>query len=348
MKSLFRNIFVSSVFLGVLFAGAAEAALKPIAKDPYVGAIVVDCSTGKVIFEDHADVPAYPASVLKIMDLLMIVEYVEQGKTSLEEKIKVTAEAAKTGGSQVYLKEHEEFVLDEMLYAMMIQSANDVAVALAIRYGGGKEAFVGLMNNRARELGMADTVFRSVHGLPPSTGQKPDVTTARDMARLGMEVVKHPLALKYTSTKEKGFRNNSFQMRTHNNLLGVVEGCDGLKTGYYTAAGFSIVATAERGGRRIVAAVLGSTSKTVRDTKAKELIASAFLNLPPLEEVKVPEKVEEPAAEADQVKKPDEGKKSSSISKGTVIMGVIAVAAVLVLLAATRSIMKRKFSKYDF
>ena len=347
MTLKFRNVAVVCILAWVQFAAVSEAALKPIAKDPYVGAIVVDCATGKVIFEDKADAPAYPASVLKIMDLLLIAEYVEQGKTTLGEKIKVTAEASKTGGSQGYLKEHEEFLLDDMLYALMIQSANDVAVALAVRYAGSKEAFVALMNSRAKELGMNDTVFNSVHGLPPSTGQKPDVTTARDLARLGVEVVKHPLTRKYTSATEKGFRSDTFQMRTHNNLLGVVEGCDGLKTGYFTAAGFSIVATVEREGRRIVAVVLGSTSKTVRDTKAKELIANAFLNLPPLEP-KVPEKVEAPAPDPELSAEVDKQVKKSAFSKGTLVRGTVAVGAVLVLLFVSRSVMKKKFSKYDF
>lgn len=329
----------------LLLTMSSGAAIKSIAKDPYVSAIVVDCATGKVIFEDHADTPAYPASILKIMDLLLIVEYVEQGKTTLSERITANAEAANTGGSQVYLKEHEVFILDDMLYAMMIQSANDAAVALAIHYAGSKDAFVGLMNKKAAELGMKNTVFHSVHGLPPSTDQKPDITTARDMARLGMEVVKHPLALKYTSIQEKGFRNDTFQMRTHNNLLGVVEGVDGLKTGYIRAAGFSIVATAERGGRRIVLAILGSASKTVRDKKATELIAHAFLNLPEPEVVVAPPPVQEAEAEAAA---PSEKRSGSIVGKGFLAKLALAVSAVLVLLAVSRSAMKKRFRKYEF
>jgi D-alanyl-D-alanine carboxypeptidase (penicillin-binding protein 5/6) len=194
MKHRYRNVAILLILLSSLAGKPSLAALKTVSKDPYVGAIVMDCATGKVIFEEGADTPAYPASILKIMDLLLMVEYVEQGKTTLSEKITTTAEAARTGGSQVYLKEHEVFILDDMLYAMMIQSANDVAVALAIHYAGSKAAFAKLMNQRAAELGMKDTIFRSVHGLPPGPGQKPDITTARDMARLGMEVVKHPIA----------------------------------------------------------------------------------------------------------------------------------------------------------
>ena len=118
----------------------------------------------------------------------------------------MTAEASKIGGSQVYLKENEVFPVDELLYALIVQSANDAATALAIHYAGSKEAFVRLMNKRAQEIGMKDTVFHSVHGLPPGKGQLPDVSTPRDIAKLCRELLKKPDALKYTSTKERAFR----------------------------------------------------------------------------------------------------------------------------------------------
>jgi D-alanyl-D-alanine carboxypeptidase (penicillin-binding protein 5/6) len=135
-------------------------------------------------------------------------------------------------------------------------------------------------------------------------------------------------------------------MRTHNNLLGVVEGCDGLKTGYIRAAGFSIVATAERDGRRIVAVVIGSRSKTTRDAKAKELIAQAFLNLPPIEAAPpvtvLAEEAEEPALESSAARK------KGVISRGTWVRGILVAAAVLVLLGVSRRAMKKKFDKYEF
>ncbi len=342
MRTTFIVLLSACLYLAVTTISDG-ASLKRIAKDPYVGAIVMDCSTGKVIFEDKADVPAYPASILKIMDLLMVVEYVEQGKTTLSEKIRTTAEASTTGGSQVYLKEHEEFILDDMLYALMIQSANDVAVALAIHYAGSKDAFIKLMNERAAKLGMRDTRFRSVHGLPPSKGGKPDVTTARDMARLGMEVVKHPLALKYTSVRERGFRNNKFQMRTHNHLLGAVEGCDGLKTGWIRAAGYSSIVTVERDGRRIVLAILGSAGKTIRDTKAKELIADAFLNLPSLA---APQPVL--AVPAEELENEEADTPRKPINRALLWRGGLVALSVLILVGVSRFLMKKKFQKYDF
>jgi serine-type D-Ala-D-Ala carboxypeptidase (penicillin-binding protein 5/6) len=263
---------------------AKPASRKGISRDPWLGAIVVDAATGKVLFEDQADAKGYPASVLKLMDLLIILEKIEQKQLTLQDQVPVSAKAAKTGGSQVYLAEKESFTVDEMLYALMVQSANDAAVALAEKVGGTTDGFLELMNRRAKELGMTSTVFHSVHGLPPSKGQEHDVTTARDLALLCRELLKHPDTLRYTSTREHSFRPNvsgkTIDMRTHNHLLGQVEGCDGLKTGYITQSGFSIAVTAARNGQRVIVVVLDSISLKVRDAKASELVAKGFAALP--------------------------------------------------------------------
>jgi D-alanyl-D-alanine carboxypeptidase (penicillin-binding protein 5/6) len=251
-----------------------------IARTPYLGAIVVDAATGKVLFEQGADVKGYPASVLKMMDLLIILEKVERGQLSLQDQVPVSAKAAKTGGSQVWLAEKETFSLDEMLYALMVQSANDAAVALAEKVGGSTDAFVELMNRKARDLGMTSTVFHSVHGLPPGAGQEHDVTTARDLSILCRELLKHPDTLRYTSTRERTFRPNAGSktvvMRTHNHLLSHVQGCDGLKTGYIAQAGFSIAVTASRNNQRIIVVVLDSTDLKTRDSNASALVAKGF------------------------------------------------------------------------
>src|SRR6266704_1103605 len=171
----------------------AKAAHKDtMARSPYLGAIVMDAASGRVLFEDQADAKGYPASVLKLMDLLIILEKIEQRQLLLTDPVPVSAKAAKTGGSQVWLAEKESFTVDEMLYALMVQSANDAAVALAEKVGGSTEGVVELMNRKARELGMTSTVFHSVHGLPPGAGQEHDVTTARDLAVLCRELLKHP------------------------------------------------------------------------------------------------------------------------------------------------------------
>ncbi len=259
---------------------APATAKKPntIAKDPYIGAIVVDAASGRVLFEDNADAKGYPASVLKLMDLLIILEKIEAGQLSLQDQVSVSAKSALTGGSQVWLAEKEVFTVEDLLYALMIQSANDAAVALAEKVAGSTEAFVDLMNQKARALGMVNTTFNSVHGLPPSAGQADDVTTARDFSLLCRELLKHPEALRYTSTKERPFRPGpkTVLMRTHNHLLSSVQGCDGLKTGYITKAGYSIAVTAARNGQRVIVMVLGSTNWKGRDAKASELVNRGF------------------------------------------------------------------------
>jgi serine-type D-Ala-D-Ala carboxypeptidase (penicillin-binding protein 5/6) len=256
---------------------------KSIARDPWLGAIVLDAATGKVLFEDQADAKGYPASVLKLMDLLIILEKIEQKQLSLEDQVPVSAKASHTGGSRVWLKEKESFTVDEMLYALMIQSANDAAVALAEKVAGSTDAFIELMNRRAKELGMNSTVFHSVHGLPPGKGQQHDVTTARDLAILCRELLKHPDTLRYTSVRERPFRPNvaghTVNMTTHNHLLGHVEGCDGLKTGYIAASGYSIAVTATRNGQRVIVIVFDSPALKRRDAKASELVAKGFAAL---------------------------------------------------------------------
>lgn len=263
---------------------AKSASRKTIARDPWLGAIVVDATTGKVLYEDQADAKGYPASVLKLMDLLIILEKIEQKQVSFQDQVPVSAKASKIGGSQVWLAEKESFTVDEMLYALMVQSANDAAVALAEKVAGSTDGFIELMNRRAKELGMANTVFHSVHGLPPAKGQEHDVTTARDLSVLCRELLKHGDTLRYTSTREHPFRPNvagkTIQMRTHNRLLARVEGCDGFKTGYIAQSGFSIAVTAARHGQRVIVVVLDSTSLKVRDAKAAELVAKGFAALP--------------------------------------------------------------------
>jgi D-alanyl-D-alanine carboxypeptidase (penicillin-binding protein 5/6) len=292
---------------------AARKPLSTIAQDPYISALVIDADTGQTLFEANADARVYPASVLKLMGLYVILDRVEQGMLKLDEMVAVTVEAAKTGGSQVYLDPKEQFSVDELLYALMVQSANDAAVALGTHIAGSKEGFVALMNQKAQALGMNSTVFHSVHGLPPSEGQEPDVTTARDMAILCRELTKRPEALKYTSTQTRGFREDKFIMRTHNKLLTQYAGCDGLKTGYYQAAGFSIAATAKKGGVRIITLVMGSKDRKVRDAQAIALMSKGFAMVPPRPEtpvvqpaaIKAPTVVSGPTATVPQTEPPD-------------------------------------------
>lgn len=276
------SILITALIILLLCAETPAAAMKIVSKNPYAGAIVVDAATGAVLFEDKADVKAYPASITKLMVLLLILDAVDAGHLTLDDPVKVTSRSSTIGGSQVYLKDNEVFSVDEMLYALMVQSANDAAVALAIHYMGSKATMVDLMNKRAQRIGMKDTVFHSVHGLPPGRGQKPDVSTPRDIALLCRELLKKPDVLRYTSTWRRPFRTGAktpFLMENHNPLLRTMEGCDGLKTGFFWAAGFSIAATASDGENRAIAVVLGAKSQRVRDRKAEEMLSEGLSRL---------------------------------------------------------------------
>lgn len=262
-------------------AWAGRAKIPAVSREPYASALVIDADTGDTLFAENENAQVYPASVLKLMDLLVILDLVDQGRVRLDDMVQVTEEAYRMGGSQVYLDPSEQFSVEDLLYALMVQSANDAAVALASHVAGSKEAFVQLMNAKAEKLGMANTHFYSVHGLPPSTGQQVDVTTARDFAILCRELAKRPEVFPYTRTRVRDFRNGEFVMRTHNHLLEKLDGCDGFKTGYFKAAGFSIAATAKRNGVRLIALVMGSKDRKVRDAKAMELLNWGFTQVPP-------------------------------------------------------------------
>lgn len=269
-----------------LAAGAERSApTRPAAPaTEYKGAIAIDAESGRVLFEDRADVVAPPASVTKLMTFLVVHDRLAAGKLRLDDPVHVTAEASTTGGSQVYLAEKEIFPVEEMLYALMIASANDAATALAIHIAGSKSAFVALMNERARSLGMSRTTFRSPHGLPPANRRiaDGDLTTPRDLALLGVHLLKHTDILTYTSVINREFRPGPKvqKMHNHNNLLGKLAGVDGLKTGFTQGAGSCLAATALRDGRRVVVVMMGSPSSQTRDIKMAELIEESFAALP--------------------------------------------------------------------
>lgn len=253
----------------------------------YGGAIVVDAASGKVLFEDNADLVSPPASMTKLMTFLIVHDKIASGAITLQTPVEVSAASSKIGGTQVWLKQGETFPVEEMLYALMIQSANDCAHALACAVAGSPEAFVELMNAKAREIGMTHTTWRTPHGLPPANRKirDGDLTTPRDMAILSRYLLQNTQVLKYTSVQERVFRDGQpsgrIIMRNHNHLLGKVAGVDGLKTGYTAGAGFCLSATALRNGRRIIAVIMDSPSAKVRDLKMVELLEKGFSLLPP-------------------------------------------------------------------
>ena len=314
-------------------AGSVKKAANTISRDPYYGAVVIDAATGAILQEDHASAAAYPASMIKLLNLFLVLDDIKAGKLRLDDPVTVTREVAQIGGRQVWLKEGEVFPLEELIYAALIHSANDAAAALAIRASGSKEAHIARMTAKARELGLRNTIIHTVHGLPPGSGQEPDTISALDMALLAKALLAaHPEILKYSSIPTRPFReNNPVQLTSSNKLLGKVPGCDGLKTGYFYAGGFSITATAERNGRRVIAVILGSKDKHVRDAKAAEWIETGFAKLPPL-----PPPVVEPAPEPVPVAPPVVEKKHSFLLP---VLGLsVLIAAAVVFLRRRRKI----------
>lgn len=248
--------------------------------EPCRGAIVVDARTGKILYENHATTYCYPASITKLMTMLIVLEQIDSGVIHLGDKVKITNEVAKIGGSQVWLDPREtHFTVEDLLYALMVHSANDSARALALHVAGSKAVFVDMMNQKARELGMNATTYHSDHGLPPSGGAQPDISTPYDIAILSLAALRHPETLRYTSTELKYIRGGETMLATRNTLAKRVDGyqgCDGLKTGYHGIGGWSLSSTAERNGRRVLSVVLGAPDKATRNATSRKLLDKGF------------------------------------------------------------------------
>ena len=256
--------------------GRAPAAVQP-AESSVVAYVVVDADSGAVLAEKEQHKKWPPASMTKMMTVLLAMERVKSGAARLEEPVHASAWASKIGGSQVYLKAGETFPLGEMLKAIMIASANDAAVAVAEHLAGSQAAFVEKMNQRAAELGLTDTTYQTPHGLPPGKGQLPDISSAHDLAVLGRELMKYPEVMKWAATPQAGFRDDTLQMSNTNHLVrGMYPGATGLKTGYYVQAGFEITATATRNDFNLLAVVLGVPDKKASFAEAARLLNEAF------------------------------------------------------------------------
>jgi len=252
--------------------GAAPASLS----GEFKSAIVIDAETGLVLVANNDRLRRQPASMLKMMTELIVLEHLADEDLTMGETVRVSAKSSRMGGSQVYLKHNEEFTVEELLQALAIHSANDAAVALAEHVAGSTDAFVDLMNMRARDLGMSDTEFNSVHGLPAGRGQRPDLTTAHDLSLLGMELIKYPDALEWASTKTAPFRGGEFTLYNPNKLVGNYRGLDGLKTGYTGGAGFCVTATAVQKGKRLISVVMGCPTDHARANETTRLLTYGF------------------------------------------------------------------------
>lgn len=239
-------------------------------------AYLIEASTGKVLYAENGFEKFSPASVTKVMTLLLVCEAIENGKISLDDVVTVSAKAASMGGSQVFLEEGERFKVEELIKCTVIASGNDAAVALAEHTAGSEGAFVKLMNARAAELGLKATSFENTTGLDDSTTNH--YSCAADIAKMSRELIKYDVILKYSSLWQDSIRNGEFTLTNTNRLVRYYDGCNGLKTGSTDKAGFCVSASAKRGNMQLIAVVMGAPTSAARNEAARSLLDYGFAN----------------------------------------------------------------------
>lgn len=270
MKKIIAFIIAAAVLIGVLPA-KAQTAYELSIEAPY--AILMEKETGTVLYEKSPHERVAPASVTKIMTMLLVVEAIEAGTLSLDDMVTAGVEATKKGGSQIYLKEGEKMSVEDLLKSVAVSSANDAATALAEHIAGTEGAFVAKMNERAKELGMENTVFSNCTGLP-TEGEH--LTTAYDIALMARELISHDMIKEFTTIWIDSVRNGEFGLSNTNKLIRFYEGATGLKTGYTEEAMYCLAATAERDGTEYIAVVMKAPSSDARFESAKTLLNYAF------------------------------------------------------------------------
>ncbi len=239
-------------------------------------AVLMEAKTGEVIYEYNSHQPLPPASVTKVMTLLLTAEALDAGKIALTDTVTVSEYAASMGGSQIYLSEGEKMSLEDILKSVIIASANDGAVALAEHICGSEEAFVHAMNKRAAELGLTDTRFENTNGLDDTVERH--LTSAYDIAVMSRELIKYPVILKYSGVWMDTIRNGAFTLTNTNKLVRFYQGATGLKTGSTGKAGYCVTATAERDGLSLIAVIMGAETRDIRNAEAKKLLDFGFAN----------------------------------------------------------------------
>lgn len=238
-------------------------------------AILVEASTGKVIFEKNADEKLHPASMTKMMSLLLIIEAIEDGVIKWDQVVQVSENASSMGGSQILLETGEKMSVRDLFKGVAIASGNDAVVALAETVAGSESNFVSMMNKRARELGLTNTNFKNPHGLDDAN----HYSSSRDMMIIARELVKHEKVLEYTKVYEDYLRENTDRkiwLVNTNRLVRFYDGVDGLKTGYTEDAGYCMTATAKKDGMRIIAVVMGEETSKIRNQEVSEMLDYAF------------------------------------------------------------------------
>ncbi|WP_083462955.1 D-alanyl-D-alanine carboxypeptidase family protein [Calditerricola satsumensis] len=282
MHKTIRAFFFTGLATVFLAANVAWAQPKPqpvpssvnLAQNA-VSAILIDADTGTVLYEKNSRLKLPPASITKIMTLLLVMEAIDRGKIKLTDKVRVSEYAASMGGSQIFLEPGEEMTVEDLIKGVAVASGNDASVALAEYVAGTEEAFVAMMNEKARQLGMTDTRFANSNGLPA-----PDhYTSARDIAIMSRELLKYEAITKYTGLYQDYLRkdtNRPFWLVNTNRLVRFYPGCDGLKTGYTSEAKFCLSATAKRDNFRVIAVVLGEPDTKTRNAEVAKMFDYAF------------------------------------------------------------------------
>ena len=234
-------------------------------------AILMNMDTGRILYERNADARIPPASLTKVLTMYIAMDNVRAKRLDLKKNVRVSRAAATTGGSRMHLRSGESLPLEKLLTGMAVASGNDASMAVAQRISTSSRTFVKIMNDKAKALGMKNSVFKTPHGLP-AQGQ---ITTARDMLTLARSyILTHPSAMTFHKTRY--FSHNGFTMRNTNYLLSEVQGADGLKTGWTNASGYNLIFTAKRGNTRLLGVVMGGKNRDARDRDAARLLEAGF------------------------------------------------------------------------
>lgn len=237
-------------------------------------AVLMDAETGAVLYQKNENEALPPASVTKIMTLLLVSEALRDKRISVEDKISISSNAASMGGSQIFLEEGEEFTVLDLLKSTVIASANDAAVALAEHIAGSEENFVSQMNKRAKELGLKNTSFENATGLDDTVTNH--LTSAYDIALMSRELIKYDVITRFSSLWQDSVRNGEFTLTNTNRLVRYYSGCTGLKTGSTDKAGFCVSATAKRGDMHLIAVIMGAETRDIRNNEARMLLDYGF------------------------------------------------------------------------
>lgn len=278
MERLIR-LMIISISCFVFFSSSAYAAQEPeqtLKLSPNAkSAVLLEMDSGTVLYEKNANEKLPPASITKVMTLLLIMEAMDRGELKMTDKIRTSERAASMGGSQIFLQPGEEMTVEDMIKGIAIASGNDASVAMAEHIGGTEEAFVAKMNERAKQLKMNNTHFVNSNGLPAPN----HYSTAMDIAIMSRELLKHEQITKFTGTYQDYLRkdsSNPFWLVNTNRLVRFFEGVDGLKTGYTSEARYCLTATAKKNNMRVIAVVLGEPDTKTRNSEVTSLFNYAF------------------------------------------------------------------------